>query len=101
MTLCFDSVRKQQEPQEQGRPGPVTEEVQGARKKAVFVERRANQDAILQEFSIPKYGILSKPRMQCHNLQYNNDKKKKKWYRAANALDNPFTSNCIASQAAC
>lgn len=74
MTLCFNSVHKQQEPLEQGRPGPVREEVQGARKKAVFVERRANQDAIPQEFSIPKYGILSKSRMQCHSLQYNNDK---------------------------
>ncbi|XP_075875534.1 intracellular hyaluronan-binding protein 4-like isoform X2 [Nelusetta ayraudi] len=54
-------VRKQQEPQEQGRPGPVTEEVQGARKKAVFVERRANQDAILQEFSIPKPPANERP----------------------------------------
>lgn len=54
----FWSGSKQQESQERGHAGLVIEEGQRARKKAVFVERRSNQDVIPLDFSIPKYENL-------------------------------------------
>lgn len=54
----FWPVSKQQQSQQQGCAGPLIEEVQRTRKKAVFVERRADQDGIPLDFSIPKYDIL-------------------------------------------
>ncbi|XP_033973654.1 intracellular hyaluronan-binding protein 4-like [Trematomus bernacchii] len=53
-------LQQQQQPPQQGRPGPVTEsgygrgESQRNTKRPAFGERRANQDEYPQDFSIPK-----------------------------------------------